>query len=204
MRKVLANHLFERARAYCLEFRPNEAETAASVSPITYRNLKSKKFLSEYCWVVYASGFKADTIEKVFPSLRTAFKDFDINSLGRTRSIRPALAIFNNERKAASFLRGAHLISAEGFSKFKSRLTSEGVDLLEELPGIGPITKYHLAKNIGLIDEAKPDIWLERAAEATSCTVDQLVTHLSKKYQLSRHVVDIIVWRYGADKGLAL
>jgi hypothetical protein len=69
------------------------------------------------------------------------------------------------------------------------------------LPGIGPITKYHLAKNIGLLDNPKPDIWLQRAALKCSSSVDELVEYLSKKYKLSQHTVDVILWFYGADKG---
>jgi hypothetical protein len=76
--------------------------------------------------------------------------------------------------------------------------------MLEKLPGIGPITKYHLAKNIGLVDEAKPDIWLVRAANACSSTVEELVAFLSEKYGMSHHAIDVILWRHGADNGLGL
>ena len=71
--------------------------------------------------------------------------------------------------------------------------------MLEELGGIGEITKFHLAKNIGLIDKAKPDIWLKHAAKLCDTEVDELVKFLSKEYLLSQHVVDVILWRYGAD-----
>jgi hypothetical protein len=120
------------------------------------------------------------------------------------KSLKPALAVFNNERKASSFLKGSKLVAREGFSAFKKRLQIEGVDMLEKLPGIGPITKYHLAKNIGLVDEAKPDIWLVRTADACSSTVEELVAFLSEKYSMSRHAVDVILWRHGADNGLGL
>ena len=120
------------------------------------------------------------------------------------RSIKKPLSIFNNENKAGSFLKGSKLIAEEGFSHFKKRLKNEGLDMLEVLPGIGPITKYHLAKNIGLADEAKPDIWLVRAAEACNSSVDELVKYLADKYNLTQHIVDVILWRYGADKSLGL
>ena len=136
--------------------------------------------------------------------LKTAFKGFDIQTLSRMRSTKPALQIFNNERKTDSFVKGSKAIAEEGFSTYKKRLKKEGLDMLEQLPGIGPITKYHLAKNIGLVDEAKPDIWLVRAAEASNVSVNELVEFLSKKYSMSRHAVDVVLWRYGADKGLGL
>lgn len=197
--------MFEAAKAYCEENYADELERANSISPETFRNLKSKRFLSEYCWVVYVSGFKVSTIEDIFPNLRTAFKGFVLKDLAKMKSIKPVLANFNNERKANSFLDGSKLIAQEGFSAFKKRLQREGIDMLEQLPGIGPITKYQLAKNIGLVDEAKPDIWLVRAADAcSSSTVVELVAFLSEKYCMSRHAVDVILWRYGADQGLGL
>lgn len=204
MHQEKAIRMFKAARAYCMENYPDELEWASSISPETFRNLKSKGFLSEYCWVVYASGFKAATIEAVFPALRTAFRDFELADLARMRSLKPVLNVFNNERKANSFLEGSKTIAEEGFSTFKKRLRKEGIDTLEQLPGIGPITKYHLAKNIGLVDEAKPDIWLVRAANACSSTVEEIVAFLSEKYSVSRHAVDVILWRYGADRGLGL
>lgn len=131
-------------------------------------------------------------------------KEFDIRKLSRMRSINPVLRVFNNTRKANSFLSGSKKIAQEGFSVFKRRLKTRGVDMLQELPGLGPITKFHLAKNIGLVDAAKPDIWLERSAQHCSSTVDELVTYLSDRYGMSQHVVDVILWHYGADKGLGL
>ncbi len=204
MNQATAISLFEAAKVYCEEQHADEVDWAKSIGTETFINLRSKRFLSEYCWVVYASGFKVSTIESIFPNLQTAFKNFEIEKLAKMKSIQPVLTIFNNERKAKSFLKGCKVIAEEGFSNFKKRLQNSGVDMLEELPGIGPITKFHLAKNIGLADEAKPDIWLVRAADACSSTVQELVEFLSKKYEMSRHVVDVILWRYGADKGLGL
>ncbi len=196
--------MFEAAKAYCEAEHLDEIKWANSISPETFKNLRSKRFLSEYCWVVYASGFKVSIIEVIFPDLQTAFKEFELEKLAKMRSIRSVLAIFNNESKANSFLKGSKIIAQNGFSTFKKRLKNEGIDMLEELPGIGPITKFHLAKNIGLVDEAKPDIWLIRAADACSSTVQELVDFLSEEYVMSRHTVDVILWRYGADKGLGL
>lgn len=196
--------MFESAKAYCEKEHPDEVDRANSITPNTFKNLRSKQFLSEYCWVVYASGFKVAILETIFPDLKAAFKDFELDELAKMKSTKPVLAIFNNERKANSFLAGSKRIAQEGFSEFKKRLQNTCVDMLEELPGIGPITKFHLAKNIGLVDEAKPDVWLVRAADACSSTVKELVAFLSEKYGMSRHAVDVILWRYGADKGLGL
>ena len=183
---------------------PEVLEWAENVNQDTFKWLKSKEFLDEYCWVIYASGFRVAVIEAKFPLLRKAFKDFDLTALARMRSLKAVLDVFNNERKAECFLAGSKAIADEGFAKFKRRLKDQGVCVLETLPGIGPITKFHLAKNIGLVDEAKPDIWLVRAAKECSASVDELVTFLSKRNQMSRHVVDVTLWQYGADKNLGL
>jgi hypothetical protein len=204
MNHVKVLMMFKVAKSYYEENYPSEPAWAKSISSKTFRNMRSKQFLSHYCCVVYANGFKEAIIEALFPTLRTAFKEFDLSALARMRSLKTVLKVFNNERKANSFLKGCKLIADEGFSVFKKRLRKEGVDMLEHLPGIGKITKYHLAKNIGLVDEAKPDIWLVRAANACSSTVEELVIFLSKKYKMSRHTVDVILWRYGAGKGLEL
>jgi len=199
-----AMQMFEAAKTYCETECPEVVDWANSITPDTFKKLKSTNFLTEYCWTVYASGFKASTIEAIFPDLKSAFKEFELDALAKMKSINPVLAIFNNERKANSFLKGSKQIAQEGFSAFKKRLHNEGVDMLEELPGIGPITKFHLAKNLGLADTAKPDVWLNRAADACSSSVEELVDFLSEKYAMSRHTVDVILWRYCADKGLGL
>ncbi|WP_200381291.1 hypothetical protein [Thiococcus pfennigii] len=209
MNEERAIKLFEDAKHYCEENHPEEIDWAKSISPEKFKHMKSKSFLMEYCWVVYVSGFRVATIEERFSDLRSAFKEFELVDLARMRSIKPVLAVFNNERKANSFLEGSKMIAKEGFSAFKKRLKEQGIDALEGLPGIGPITKYHLAKNIGLVDEAKPDIWLARAAQECSSTVQDLavqdlVAFLSEKYSMSRHAVDVILWRYGVDKKLGL
>ena len=202
MKTVQLQNFFEKARKYCEGKIPEEIEWAKGIGPNTFKHLKSKTFLSEYCWVVYASGFKVEIIESKFPELKIAFKNFDLAALSRMRSIKQVLKVFNNETKANCFLNGSKAIFQEGFSNFKRNLNSNGVDYLEKLPGIGPITKFHLAKNIGLVDIEKPDIWLVRIAEKYNSTVTEVVDFLSEKNRLSRHVVDVILWRYLADNGL--
>lgn len=173
---------------------------AKSIGEDSFVNLELQEFLSRYCWVVYASGFRFSTIKALFPQIAEAFKGFKPDSLGRMRSIKPVLAVFNNERKARSFLSGAKQVIEEGFSSFKDRLRNGGPDILLELGGIGPITKDHLAKNIGLADVAKADIWLQRAADICGApSVDKLVRYLSVKLGFSAHVIDIALWTYAKD-----
>ena len=198
----LAMELWSSALQHTEQSNPSSLEWAHAVNADTYRNLKSKNFLRHYCYVVYASGFKACIIQEVFSELRKSFSDFELQKLERMRSIRKPLEIFGSERKARNFLDGAQMIAQEGYGNFKQRLQREGLDVLEELPGIGPITKFHLAKNIGLADVAKPDIWLERAAELCGyISVNALVQFLHETTGESRHVIDTVIWNLGKDRG---
>jgi hypothetical protein len=198
MNRKLAHQLLKKSLAYLRETDQATFEWAHSIGPHTFRNLKEKGFLEHYCFVVYASGFKFSVLNEKFSQISGAFKKFDPASLSRMRSLKPVLALFNHERKASCFLEGAKKIHSEGFKAFKNRLREEGTEALQSLPGIGPITKDHLAKNIGLADVAKADIWLERAAKLCGAsTVSELTAYLGKHFKLSEHVVDVSIWHFG-------
>lgn len=201
MDKKKLESFYQKAFDYTKKEHAEELEWAQGINENTFKNLKSKKFLSEYCWVVFAAGFKVETVKEKFPALKAAYKDFDLDSLSRMRSLKPVLEVINHEQKAQAFLDGAKLIHEEGFSKFKKRLQKEGMTALQSLPYIKDITQKHLAKNIGLADVAKDDVWLERIKEKYSAgSVEELVDYLSAKFKQSKHVVDVVLWRYSADK----
>ncbi|MHB8368968.1 MAG: hypothetical protein ACYDBP_04645 [Leptospirales bacterium] len=197
-----AQSLFEKAIDYLQINHPDEYQWALKTGPQTFDEITSTAFLGEYCHVVYASGFKVKTIHALFPALEKAFCHFDIDALSTMNSIDHVLKIFGNKRKATNFLSGAKMIHQEGFLNFKERLRKDGLKVLEELPGLGKITKDHLAKNIGFMDVPKSDIWLERAARSCGTTVSELVEYLSIRNQKSKHLVDLAIWRFGADEKL--
>ncbi len=72
---------------------------------------------------------------------------------------------------------------------------------MEALPFIGGITKYHLARNLGM-DVVKPDIHLVRMANwygftDTTLFCESLGLELKTSYRLG--TLDLIAWRYGSD-----
>lgn len=206
MAKICERKLFLTAWQYCAEHHPDELEWAKSVNEDIFKNMKSKEFLLNYCWVVFASDPELGDFKDFFPELKAAFKDFDITALSKMRSIKPVLDGFDDvfddlKQKAKCFLKGAKMIADEGFETYKKRLKKEGIDILEELPDIDSTTKSRLAWNIGFTDMAKPDKWLERAArKCKAASVDELVDYLSKEFNCSRHVVDFVLWRYEEDE----
>ncbi|MBZ9897278.1 hypothetical protein LB545_23465 [Mesorhizobium sp. BR1-1-6] len=68
------------------------------------------------------------------------------------------------------------------------------IEFCETLPHIGGITKYHLAKNLG-VDIAKPDVWLERVAANSGEGVQELCSRLSKLAGDSVSTVDYVIWK---------
>ena len=66
------------------------------------------------------------------------------------------------------------------------------------LPWIGPITAFHVAKNVG-VDVAKPDIHLNRLAESEGVTAQQLCERLAKSTGYRAATVDLVLWRACAD-----
>ncbi len=196
------DRFFSKAYRYVREHSDDELRWARQQSASKFRRFRASDFLAEYAWVVYVAGFRVATIEKKFPALTQAFKNFDIERLRRIRSLKPVLRVFGNRARARSFLRGAQMISEEGFSNFKKRVAVEGPDALVKLPGIGPITKNHLARNVGLASVAKNDIWVGRLVKlfrASSHT--EMVEYLSRRHKMKPGVVDLILWRFCADHG---
>lgn len=82
------------------------------------------------------------------------------------------------------------------------RKLREADDLIEfcaTLPWLGPVTKYHLAKNLGA-DVAKPDVHLIRLAEPAGETVQGLCERLANETGYRSATVDLILWRACADR----
>ncbi|WCT74545.1 hypothetical protein PQ455_04755 [Sphingomonas naphthae] len=67
-----------------------------------------------------------------------------------------------------------------------------------ELPFIGEITRYHLAKDLGL-DVAKPDIHLARLARAEGVTAQELCLRHAHEAGCRVSTVDTILWRACAE-----
>lgn len=70
---------------------------------------------------------------------------------------------------------------------------------LQALPWIGPVTRHHLAKNLGE-DEAKPDVHLERLARREKTTTRRLCERLARQTGYRIATVDTILWRACADR----
>lgn len=92
------------------------------------------------------------------------------------------------------------LIWAERDRIYSEYMSAEDkLSYLETLPWIGPITKYHAAKNFG-VDCVKPDRHLARLADAYSTTPEDLCRKLAEKTGDRVATVDLVLWR-AAERG---
>ena len=193
MDKEKARELFEAAWD---EVGDLAAEWADIDQEKTWNSLNEQTFLGEYCWVVFASGFRVSILEKHFEKISEVFQDFEPADIARMKPLNIDDLPIRNKSKADGFLKGARMIHEEGWKNFKARLGTEGSDVLTKLPYIGDTNKYQLVKNIGLEDTAKPDVHLVRCAEECSTTVDELVSFLADEYEMTKHLVDAVLWEY--------
>ncbi len=195
-----AGECFRAARAYVSAHCAEELAWVRGITPELFDRMGCAEFLGEYCWVVYASGFRVDVLTRKFEQLKAAYCEFHADRICRLPSADAALAVINNRRKAAGFIAGCRRIHTEGFERFKARVKAGGLDALRSLPYIGPVTAKHLARNIGLLDVPKDDVWLVRLAnDFGAADVEELTGHIAREFGERKGVVDLILWRFCAD-----
>ena len=147
-------------------------------------NLESCKsadsFAFEAAWVIISAGLKNQVAERINEKFYMAL------AAGES-----ALVSIGHKGKAQAI---DHILTNryELFKQFQE--ADNKIDFLQTLPWIGPIIKYHLAKNLG-IDTCKPDRHLVRIAGAHDTDPFTLCKELSRKTGDKIAVVDMVLWR---------
>lgn len=166
---------------------------------VCFDKLTESRFLREYTWVVFSSGFRESVLNKKFDSLTSAFKGLiSAGTIAKNRrSCRnSALKTFGHNGKVSAVLDVCKLIHEIGFNDFSRQLRHGGVEFIDALPFMGPATSYHLAKNIGL-DVVKPDRHLIRIAKASGFeSPNDLCESIKHTVGDTLAVIDIVIWRY--------
>jgi len=206
--KEKLSNFFEKAYDYVEQHFPKDIEYTRGRSPEDFRTWTSQRFIWQYAWVVYAAGFRQETVRSKFDDISQAFYNFDMDKICQMESLDAVLKIFNNKRKAKCVVEGAKKIRKEGFDAFKKRILDETEEkrpeILRELPGIGNITKDHLAKDIGVTDVHKKDIWVQELADLLANNDDvEMIQYLVEKFNdrlkgihLKKALVDSILFRF--------
>lgn len=130
-------------------------------------------FLREYVWCVYTSGFNSHIVAKHFENIYPVYHEILLNAETNLltafdhtledvmwQNISKCIA---NRRKFDAILETIKFIAVYGYAKF-SREYLQSADTMQKLAYIGPVTKFHLARNLGF-DVVKPDLHLTRLAD---------------------------------------
>jgi len=144
----------------------------------TLDKISEKDFFREYVFVVCNSGMKNKIATKIFK------KYFEIG-----------LDAINHPGKKAAISQ-LEIYYKEWFNILQSMKTDKDrLGLMNILPFIGNITKYHLARNLG-IDCAKPDRHLQRIANHFKYNdVQTMCSYISNETGDRIGTVDVVLWR---------
>jgi hypothetical protein len=197
----LALATFERARGAV-------ARSASSGEVAWQRAVRPEHFtetdlLREAAWVILCSGFREATVRRIFGHVSLCFFDWEsateIAEAG-ANCVAAASAVFNHPRKLSAIVDVARSVERAGFAELKDRIIGEPMVELRRFPYIGEVTAWHLAKNLGF-DVAKPDRHLVRLARDHGfADAHALCAALSHATGEPVRVVDLVLWRYAADR----
>lgn len=141
-------------------------------------------FAREAIFVVVNSGFRHAVAVPIVERCMAALRD------GRS-----AATEFGHEGKNQAI----DSIWADREALFAAyRMADDKIVFLRDLPWIGPVTSYHLEKNLGG-DYAKPDVHMERLARRDKTTTRKLCRRLARQTGYRVATIDTILWRACAD-----
>lgn len=194
---------YKKAVEFALKYYSPEIKRAASVE---FEKVTPDLFFTEYIWVVHATGFSAKAVSRFIHRLLEAYGSYiELSSL-KIEEVNPkVLPIVNNKEKAKAVWTMSNQLFAgineNGWEGYKSRFLYP-VDKLSKLPYIGNITKFHLGRNIGILDCVKPDLHLVRMAKywGFSDAVSMIVS-MNEGHDYPLGIADMIAWYYASHFG---
>lgn len=137
-------------------------------------------FFREYMWVVLSAGMKNQIARLIENRIYEAIdKGLPISTAFRHKGKVAAIEYVKQHR---------HQV----FARYLASTNS--LEFFATLPWIGHITKYHLAKNLGL-DVVKPDRHLVRIASTYGIEPGQMCQQLAEQTGCRIGTVDIVIWR---------
>ena len=160
-------------------------------------------FFRHYAPVVLAAGYSWRNLETLSPRLNKAFIEYDYQAIAKNpvSVFQSALEVFNHKGKVGAIVSMAERLASDDWAGLKAKLTGPNhLEEIDALPWIGAITKYHLARNIGL-DYEKPDRRMCEIAGEFGYTDDTpgvfSMVRAIQEYSGERPgVIDLILWRY--------
>lgn len=188
---------FEAARDHVV--RAGYAAEIEWTRNVRFADCTETQFLAETAFVILNSGMRAKVIDGIWPHLKACFWRFSSHTeilFTRDACLEQARKFFKHEGKLQGILRACELVEARGgWPGYKEHLLADPLPRLREIPFVGPITVYHLARNLGF-DYAKPDRHLQRLAESFGeKDVQRFCATIGDATGERVGVVDAILWR---------
>ena len=166
---------------------------------LDFQDLDERTFLKEIAWVILSSGMREKVVRSLFPAISACFYDWESSRRivrNRRTCLTKALRNFNNRPKISAIVTAAKRIDESGFQEIKENILRDPSGTLTSFDFIGPVTYFHLAKNIGL-RVAKPDRHLVRMSRMEGYDdVQDFCRQISIATGDSIPVVDIALWRF--------
>jgi len=162
--------------------------------------ISESDFLRELAWVILSAGIAEIVVRKKFPEISKCFcnwKSARQISENAEECIEKALSHFRHQGKIRAIATAAVMLaSSEPFEKLRERILSDPIRLLQTFPYIGPVTAFHIAKNIG-IKVAKPDRHLFRLAQSNGFeSVEEFCRTIAHFLGEDIRRVDSVLWRF--------
>jgi len=156
--------------------------------------LNPVEFAEEVIYVILVAGFSQKTAKKYFELI--------VNGLRKGLCENEILKIFRNKNKISAICKvwqNKEKLCAEFY---KLKIVDEKISFLGKLPYIGEVTKYHLARNLGL-DFVKYDVWILRLASHlyekeysnAKKACDKMFEDLILETGEKRGYIDVVLWK---------
>jgi hypothetical protein len=190
-------HAYLRAKQYLLA---TEYAWEAVPGPGVDPNLVTEStFLREAAWVILSAGMSEKVVRGKFPMVSASFLHWvsgeRIARHGSYCAVN-ALSYFGHVAKISSILDLCSFFSQHDFEEWKRDAFVEPIEAFRGFRFIGPITSFHLAKNLGF-QCAKPDRHLVRFCEASGFEdVAAFCGAISKLVGDDLRTVDSVLWRF--------
>jgi hypothetical protein len=164
------------------------------------QTLSESQFLRELAWVILSGGMAEAVIRRKFPDISSSF--YDWQSARRiadcpAECVTSALRHFRHEGKIWAIATAASMVAAaDSFQSLKERMLADPIRELQSFPYIGPITAFHIAKNIG-VKVAKPDRHMTRLARSNGFqSAQEFCQTIARFLGEDIRVVDSVLWRF--------
>lgn len=194
----------ENLAHFYMDIKQSLIETGYSWEIDWQENIRKKPidettFLKELGWVIISSGMRESIVRKKFPKISEAFYNWKSAQLIYSNShlcFKKAISVFKNKRKINAIVNSCKILIQKTLDEVMRKLYENGPNSLEIFPFVGPVTCFHLAKNLG-VSTAKPDRHLSRIASLTGYyDPTDFCSDLSEITGDDISVIDIVFWRY--------